>query len=117
MDGFCDGGFAASCNAHHHYVNTHVALLAIDDPVPLRTGNKTTINRKSSISQIKSTMIWKNRVTCYAGDSAKWAVNHAIADTQSSAIGDCRACRRIRETYRETKRACCEVGKGGAIDG
>ena len=31
------------------------------------------------------------------------AVNHAIADTQSSAIGDCRACRRICETYRETK--------------
>lgn len=45
------------------------------------------------------------------------AVNHAIADTQSSAIGDCRACRRIRETYRETKQVCCEVDKGGAIDG
>ena len=59
MDGFCDGGFAASRNAHHHYVNAHVALLAIDDPVPLRTRNKTTINRKSSISQIKSTTNWK----------------------------------------------------------
>ena len=45
------------------------------------------------------------------------AVNHAIADTQSSAIGDCRACRRMRETCRETKQAWCEVDKGGAIDG
>lgn len=37
------------------------------------------------------------------------AVNHAIADTQSSAIGDCRACRRIRETYRETMLMCHKV--------
>ena len=45
------------------------------------------------------------------------AVNHAIADTQSSVICDCRACHRIRETYGDTKLACCDVGEGGAIDG
>lgn len=45
------------------------------------------------------------------------AVNHAIADMQSSAIGDCRACRRMRETCREAKQAWCGAGKGGTVDG
>ena len=29
VNGFCHGGFAASCNTHHHYVNAHVVLLEL----------------------------------------------------------------------------------------